>query len=109
LDKKTKQVLDGALQLPYADRSALLKRLLWVLGEGPEMGVFDAVLTLPEAGRWQVIDALFDAVDEAEEERVDREWTEEIRRRIQEAESGAPGIPWSEAQRMARERARADS
>ena len=38
--------------------------------------MLEATLALPAAGRWQVVDALLGAIDEAEEERLDREWGE---------------------------------
>ena len=44
MDRKTKKVMDAALGLPSADRSALLNRLMMVLGEGPDIDVFEARL-----------------------------------------------------------------
>ena len=103
LDKKTQKVADLALSLPYSDRSALLNRLLYVLDRGPEMAVFEAVLSLPEVARWQVVDALFSAVDEPEERRLDRDWEEELQRRVDNITSGrVQGVPWSEVQEKAR-------
>ena len=110
MDRQTKKVVDAALQLPYADRSALLNRLLYVLDRGPEIEVLDATLALPEGGRWQVVDALFGAIDEAEEVRLDREWSEQIQHRIDDIESGrAERVSWPDVVRIARERARAES
>jgi putative addiction module component (TIGR02574 family) len=109
LDKRTKKVMDAALGLPYADRSALLNRLMMVLGEGPEIAALEATLALPESGRWQVVEALFGAVDDAEEERLAKEWEAELARRDHEAESGqARTYTWTEVQEALRKRSRAD-
>ena len=60
--------------------------------------VLSEALALPPDERADVAVTLLESLEEPEDEGVEQAWAEEIRRRIQEVESGAvQTIPWSEA------------
>jgi putative addiction module component (TIGR02574 family) len=62
--------------------------------------VLDEALALPPDERPDVAVTLLESLDEVDDEAAEQAWSEEIRRRIQEVESGAvQTIPWSEARR----------
>jgi putative addiction module component (TIGR02574 family) len=68
----------------------------------PAMGpraqeVLKAVLELPENERVDVLGALIENIDGPAQEGVDEAWAAEIKRRIEEVESGAvKTIPWEQ-------------
>src|SRR5947207_14509931 len=64
--------------------------------------LLDAALQLPEDARIELANRLFESLDPAEDEGdVEAAWAEEIKRRIDDLESGGEkAIPWEEARRM---------
>jgi hypothetical protein len=68
--------------------------------------LFQAALALPEEDRWELLDALLAAQDQADRLPFDPAWLGEIRRRSAEVDAGAvPLTPWS----VVRERVRRSS
>ena len=108
MDKRTKEVVDAALELPDVQRSELLHRMWAVLDDGPEKEVFDAALTLSESGKWELVEHLLESLDGYDEDPIDRALREEIERREKSLESGQTRlVPWSEV-REALQRVRAE-
>ncbi len=63
--------------------------------------LLEQVLRLPEKERSELADKLLENLEPASEEDVEAAWGEEIRRRIEEVESGAvKPVPWDEARRQ---------
>jgi len=63
------------------------------------------LLQLPEKERLEVIERVYDSIevgfDDGSEIDLGPEWAEEIRRRIEDHESGkTKGIPWEQARKM---------
>jgi putative addiction module component (TIGR02574 family) len=59
--------------------------------------VLEAALELPENERTDVLGALIESLDGVPEEGVEEAWSAEIKRRIDEVESGAvKTIPWDQ-------------
>jgi len=70
---------------------------------------FDSVLAaaqqLPNTDRLRLIDALWDSVPADADAPFSAEWTEELRRRIEELDAGsAATVPWTTVRDMAMER-----
>lgn len=108
MDKRTRKVVDAALELPDVQRSELLHRMWAVLDDGPEKGVFDAALSLSGGGKWELVEHLLESLDGYDEDPIDRALREEIERREKALERGqARTVPWSEV-REALQRARAE-
>jgi putative addiction module component (TIGR02574 family) len=64
----------------------------------------DALALSPEA-RGALIDSLIGSLDQTVDDAAEEAWREEIRRRIQQVDSGAvPLIPWDAASRRLRSR-----
>lgn len=62
--------------------------------------LLEAVLELPDDERADVAGALLESLDGPAEEGAEEAWADEIKRRIEEVESGAvKTIPWAEARR----------
>jgi putative addiction module component (TIGR02574 family) len=63
--------------------------------------VLKDALALPVEARAALIGSLVDSLDTEVDEGAEESWREEIRRRLQEIDSGAVKlIPWAEAQRL---------
>lgn len=72
------------------------------MGQSVEQ-VLSAALTLPDADRIEIIEALIESVERPDQP-LDESWREVIRRRAAELRSGSvKTIPWSEVRREARE------
>lgn len=66
--------------------------------------LLEAVLELPDDERADVAGALLESLDAPAEEGVEEAWADEIKRRIEEVESGAvKTIPWEEARHRLRQ------
>jgi putative addiction module component (TIGR02574 family) len=62
--------------------------------------VLEAALALPEDERADVVGALLESLDGPADEGVEEAWADEIKRRIEDVESGAvKTIPWEEARK----------
>ena len=60
-----------------------------------------AALRLPEDAREELADRLYESLGPPDAGDVDAAWAEEIKRRIDDLESGrAKAIPWEQARRM---------
>lgn len=59
--------------------------------------LLDEALSLPESERARIADALLRSLEPPPESNVEAAWRAEIRRRVDDLESGrVKGIPWSE-------------
>jgi putative addiction module component (TIGR02574 family) len=59
------------------------------------------VLRLPESERSELAAKIIDSLDPTTDTELDSAWGEEIRRRIEELDSGAvKPVPWAEARRQ---------
>ena len=64
-------------------------------------------LRLPTQERAALIEGLLESLDERPDERAEEAWEAEIKRRLEESDSGtAQPIPWDEAQHRLRGRIR---
>jgi len=60
-----------------------------------------AILQLPPDEREQIADQVYQSLDDETDIELDAEWSEEIRRRVEDARSGrVKGIPWEEARKQ---------
>ena len=70
----------------------------------PEIPVelLDAAMNLPEDARAELADRLWDSIGPVfADAETEAEWAAEIKRRVDDVESGREkGIPWEEARRM---------
>ena len=65
---------------------------------GKAQKILEEALTLPPAERADLAASLLDSLDEGPDDAVEEAWAEEIKRRIEDVESGrVKTIPWSEA------------
>jgi putative addiction module component (TIGR02574 family) len=67
---------------------------------GKVQKILEEALTLPPAERADLAASLLDSLDEGQDDAVDEAWAEEIKRRIEDVDSGrVKTIPWSEARK----------
>lgn len=60
--------------------------------------ILKEALALPAEARAALADSLWDSLDQEAEDGIETAWLQEIRRRVEELDSGAvTAIPWSEA------------
>ncbi|HEY3787944.1 MAG TPA: addiction module protein [Urbifossiella sp.] len=65
--------------------------------------LFQELMTLSVAERAEIVNRLWDDINDGDDSEIDLgpEWDEEIRRRIEDHESGkATGIPWEEVRKF---------
>jgi putative addiction module component (TIGR02574 family) len=68
--------------------------------------VLKDALALPPEARGALIDSLIGSLDQGSDPGAEEAWREEIRRRVQQVDSGAVAlIPWDEARRRLRSQA----
>ena len=62
--------------------------------------ILKEALKLPESARAALAGTLIDSLDDAVDEEAEQVWKAEIKRRLDELNSGsAPTVPWSQARR----------
>ncbi|MEO8496967.1 MAG: addiction module protein [Planctomycetota bacterium] len=63
--------------------------------------LYDHTLHLPDSERAELAALLIESLDPAVDQEVDEAWDAEIKRRVNELDSGAvTAVPWPEARRM---------